>query len=113
MIEVFAACSKNVLQFVLETAHQQILYKVTSAHADILSWYCCDRKSAPTHETAPLFLYKHVIPATHSCIIWAQRPATIPNFPIKLCMGVGKKFGWTEREKLKKNEALLEGSFTT
>ena len=63
---------KNVFQFVLETAHQQILYKVTSTHADILSFLfqglilSINRKSAPTQETAPLFLYKHVILATHS-----------------------------------------------
>ena len=54
--------AKNVLQFVLETAHQQIPYKVTSAHADIISCYWCDggfmmnRKLIPTLETAPLFL---------------------------------------------------------
>ncbi len=34
--------TKNVLQFVLEPAHQEILYKVTSAHADINSCYWCD-----------------------------------------------------------------------
>ena len=35
------------------------------------------RKSAQTHETAPKFLYKHVILATHSCRTVVKRIATV------------------------------------
>ncbi len=59
--------NKNVLQFLLISAHGRIPCNLESKHRVRLAVHQgAGGIFSPTHETAPLFLYKHVILATYS-----------------------------------------------